>query len=81
MTKYPGVSYTPANTAHQYGAVKLLPMTPPSTDEAKAEAAKSLFEMYRSYVDAGFDKRQAMEILLEMIRASVGSPQPPKRSS
>lgn len=42
------------------------------------EAAKSLYSMYRSYVDAGFEKRQAMDILLTMIRASTTS-QPPRK--
>lgn len=62
--------------------MNLLPMPPkPAPDEAQREGAESLHAMYRSYLDAGFDKRQAMEILLEMIRCSMAASSPPKRPS
>lgn len=59
--------------------MKLLPMTPANPDETHAEAARQMFSMYRAYVDAGFDKRQAMDIVLEILRASMAAQQPPKR--
>ena len=61
--------------------MNLLPMPPrPTTDEAQREAAHATFAMYSSYVEAGFDKHQAMQIVLELLRTSLTSA-PPKKSS
>jgi hypothetical protein len=61
-------------------AMQLLPMPDrPSDVEAQRDAARATYTMYRSYVDAGFDKHQAMQIVLELFRASLA--QSPKRPS
>lgn len=59
--------------------VKLLPMPTVTPDESQREAARATYAMYRSYVEAGFDKHQAMQIVLELLRTSLATPQPPKR--
>jgi len=61
--------------------MQLLPMPERSADDNNRAAAQATYAMYRSYVDAGFDKRQAMEIVLELLRAGMAAQQPPKRPS
>ena len=62
--------------------MQLLPMPPkPAPDEAQRESAQAMYAMYRSYVDAGFDKHQAMQIVLELLRTSLAAAQPPKKPS
>lgn len=59
--------------------MQLLPMPDrPSDVDAQREAAQAMFAMYRSYVDAGFDKHQAMQIVLELLRCSMAASTPKK---
>lgn len=59
--------------------MQLLPLPDrPSDDEAQRDSARAMHAMYRSYVDAGFDKHQAMQIVLELLRlATAPSPKKP----
>lgn len=60
--------------------MQLLPMPDrPSDIESQREAARATFTMYQSYVEAGFDKHQAMQIVLELLRTVAA--QTPKKPS
>lgn len=62
--------------------MQLLPMPDrPSDEEAQRGAARATFAMYRSYVDAGFDRHQAMQIVLELLRTAAAQQSPPKKPS
>lgn len=51
---------------------------PNQPDSANREAASSLYGLYKAYVDVGFTKQQAMDIILTMLRASLANPSPNK---
>jgi hypothetical protein len=43
----------------------------PKPAEDMTEAARGLFATYKAYVEAGFTRQQAMDIILCMLRASL----------
>ena len=54
------------------------PKREPSADQRKS--ADDLHAIYTSYVDAGFTDKQAMQIVLEMIRSTFVTQRPPTDS-
>lgn len=58
--------------------MKLINFPNPKATQDMTEAARGLHTMYKAYVDAGFTKQQAMDIILTMLRASLSNGTPLK---
>lgn len=62
------------------GRVDFFPGAPKREPSAEQrQGAIGLHEIYTAHVEAGFTKQQAMDIVLEMVRASIAQqrPRPP----
>jgi hypothetical protein len=56
--------------------MKLLPMPVQTTSDANREGAAAMYDLYQSYVSAGFTKQQAMQMLCTMIAETVKAQKP-----
>lgn len=61
--------------------MKLINFPDPKGADEMAEAARSLHVMYKAYVDAGFTRPQAMDIILTMLRASLAQAAGPNKGA